>query len=420
MFKVLKHGIEVAIGTNLEILGSRPRFTVKSARAGRPALDRNLVKRYLAAGNTPAQIAAGMKCNPATISRIRRELERGGEINKEDRDPIGKLIALDFDDECKRAMGYSFRDWLYNKRRKVNASNSFHFNEKIWRVIWNRPSLFLAADRMNQLGDKLAQAFLSKFKEDKKRIRYRKKYIRQLFTFLGRSDINDRHLTMNNSRDPRGVRRVPEISMPDFPGNLEAALEEVREQYGIMGVTWLKMKICTGIRTGDRLEYRGLSGLSADTKKPCYILFKGSTWRAQAFEKKGETWAITWVPTEVLADLRTLYDEAQTREKKFIFTYPKRQRAQLLKAWRQISAKHTGVELTFHDLRKVAITWLYAMNIPLEIATSINVGWKDLSTARDHYLNLRAFLKKSSRREYRENIPEWYKDGLEEYTTLEG
>ncbi|MHC4691081.1 MAG: hypothetical protein ACYS5F_15865 [Planctomycetota bacterium] len=43
----------------------------------------------------------------------------------------------------------------------------------------------------------------------------------------------------------------------------------------------------------------------------------------------------------------------------------------LLKAWRQISLMHSGVELTFHDLRKVSITWLYAMDIPLEIATEI-------------------------------------------------
>lgn len=56
------------------------------------------------------------------------------------------------------------------------------------------------------------------------------------------------------------------------------------------------------------------------------------------------------------------------------------------------------------------------MGIPLEIATTLNVGWKDLSTARDHYLELRAFLKKSARHAYRVNISEWYKEGLDEYT----
>jgi len=112
--------------------------------------------------------------------------------------------------------------------------------------------------------------------------------IRQLFTFLGRRDINDRHLRMNNSRDSRAVRRVPEISMPDFPENLDSALEEMRERFGLMAVIWLKIKICTGIRTGNKKEGRGLLGFSADNQTPSYILFRGSTWRAQAFEKKGE------------------------------------------------------------------------------------------------------------------------------------
>ncbi len=404
------------IGTDNEILGTTPRFTVRRARAGRPALDRNLIKRYLEAGHTPAQIAAGIKCKPATVRKIRRELEREGEINKADRDPIGKLIALDFDDECKRATGYSFRDWLHNKSKKHFAEYLFKFCEKTWRVLWDRPSLFRAADRTDQTGDQLAQIFLTNFSEDKKRIRNRKKYIRQLFTFLGRSDINDRHLRMNNSRDPRPVRRVPEISMSDFPKNLDAALDEIKERYGLMAVTWLKMKICTGIRTGKRSEGRGLCGLSADSKSPSYLIFKGSTWRAQAFEKKGEIWPITWIPAEVLTDLRTLYEEAQTRKGGFIFSFKQLERKAFSKVWHKISAKHTGAELTFHDLRKVSITWLYAMGIPLEIATTLNVGWKDLSTARDHYIDLRAFLKKSVRQAYRENIPEWYKEGLDEYT----
>ncbi len=404
-------------GTDTEILGSTPRFTIKRG-VGRPALDRNLVKRYLEAGHTPAQVAAGIKCKPNTVRMIRRELEREGELHKEERDPYGKLVALDFDDECKRATGYSFRDWLHNKRKKGNALTVFRFSERTWRRLWNRPSLFLASDRTDQLGDILAQKFLTEFKEDTRRIRGRKKHIRQLFTFLGRSDINERHLRMNSSRDPRSVRRVPEISISDFPINLDSALEEMRERYGLMAVTWLKMKICTGIRTGNRPEYRGLLGLSADTKTPSYLMFRGSTWRVQVFEKKGETWPITWIPTEVLEDLRTLYDEAQTRDKQFIFTYTEWEKNELLQAWRQVSAKHIGTELTFHDLRKVSITWLYAMGIPLEIATSMNVGWKDLSTARDHYLELRAFLKKSARLAYRENIPAWYKDGLDEYTQI--
>jgi hypothetical protein len=127
--------------------------------------------------------------------------------------------------------------------------------------------------------------------------------------------------------------------MADFPINLEAALNEMEERYRLMAVTWLKMKICTGIRTGKRSEGRGLCGLSADTKSPSYILFKGSMWRAQAFEKKGEIWPITWIPAEVLTNLRTLCDEAQTREKPFIFPYSELRKVALSKAWKKTSKK---------------------------------------------------------------------------------
>ena len=73
-------------------------------------------------------------------------------------------------------------------------------------------------------------------------------------------------------------------------------------------------------------------------------------------------------------------------------------------------------QLVPHDLRKISITWLFVMGVPLELAVMINVGWKDLNTPKDHYLHMRGLLKKSERKAYRDNIPEWYKDGLEEYT----
>jgi hypothetical protein len=66
-------------------------------------------------------------------------------------------------------------------------------------------------------------------------------------------------------------------------------------------------------------------------------------------------------------------------------------------------------------MRKISITWLFVMGVPLELAVMINVGWREMSTPQKHYLHMRTLLKKSDRRAYRENIPEWYKDGLDEY-----
>lgn len=69
-----------------------------------------------------------------------------------------------------------------------------------------------------------------------------------------------------------------------------------------------------------------------------------------------------------------------------------------------------------HDLRKTSITWLFVCGIPLELAVDINVGWKDLRPQKGHYLQTRDLLKKTARAEYSASIPDWYKEGLEEYT----
>lgn len=407
----------MAVGSDAKIFGKDKSTTNKNPRGGRPKIDRDLALRLFQAKYSPAVVAGHLDCKEETAQAIRRELVKAGKLDKIKTQ--AQLVSADFDEECKRATGFSFRDWLINKRKKDNAIYTFNFCEKVWRNIWDRPSLFIASEKTENLGDVLAQQFLNVFGEDKKRIRGRKKLIRQLFIFLGRTDVNDRHFSMTSSRDPRSVRRVPEISMLDFPTQLDAALNEMETSYGLKAATWLRVKICTGIRTGDRSEGRGLKGLSTDNQTPSYIFFRGSNWRAQAFEKRGETWPITWIPPSVLAGLKTLYEEALKTESKFIFRFTRTEYTEISRAWKIISKKHTGIELEFHDMRKVSITWLFAMNIPLEIATSINVGWKDLSTARDHYLDLRSFLKKSARLAYQANIPEWYKPGLEEYAREE-
>jgi len=58
---------------------------------------------------------------------------------------------------------------------------------------------------------------------------------------------------------------------------------------------------------------------------------------------------------------------------------------------------------------------MYAMGVPLEIATEINVGWRDLNTAKRHYLGLRGLLGKQDRGAYVDLIPSWFKEGLEDY-----
>jgi len=74
--------------------------------------------------------------------------------------------------------------------------------------------------------------------------------------------------------------------------------------------------------------------------------------------------------------------------------------------------------LRLHDLRKTSITWLWILGVPLEIASELNVGWTTLNVVKRHYLDMRKHIKRSEREKYADNIPDWFKDGLSEYTEL--
>lgn len=59
------------------------------------------------------------------------------------------------------------------------------------------------------------------------------------------------------------------------------------------------------------------------------------------------------------------------------------------------------------------------MGVPLEVATMLNVGWKSLDTAQSHYIDIKRVLRKSFRVEYQKNIPDWFKEGLDDFTGFE-
>ena len=400
-----------SVGTDNEILGPRLK-TRKKNGVGRPRVDRDRARLLYQGKKTPSQIAVALKCSLRTAHTMRRELEEQGLLSTSDRPRTPDIVEADFDKECFNATGMYFSEWI--KTKQVKWKIIFIFCERVWDRIWDRPSLILARDTTNPLADKIALTFLKTFQSNITRIRTRKKKIRRLFTFLGRSDVNDRHLTMTISRDPRTKRQIPQISMPEFPINLEAARKEYTEKHGPVADLWIRTKIVTQTRTGKKKDNRGLWGLSVDSQKPSYLIFSGDRFRGQVFEKRRETWRLTWIPRDVRSGLKELFKEASESDG-YYFNFPNRKLNKLQVSWREITKKHVGVELIFHDLRSVSITWLYVMGVPLEIATSLNVGWRDLSTVRDHYLDIRSLMKKSEREAYRANIPEWFKDGLEEY-----
>ena len=396
-------------GTDKEIFGEDEpdRILNGGPKGGAPRINRDLARRLFQAGFKPSQVAKKLSCHVVTARKIRKELEESGELTSELREEGLTIVQADFDEECTMAVGISFADWL--KTKTVKHKRIFNFCQRTWEL-WGRPSLVLTKDSGNKLGDQLCMKFLDRFGEDVKRIRERKKLIRNLFRFLGRHDLNDRYLTMTQSRDPRPIRRIPVIEMKVFPTKVELMLEglEARDpEFRTAG----ELKITSQMRTGVRAVGRGLMGIRRDEGSSYLIMSGPDEFRFQVLEKMRETWDITWIPRSLRLRLWELYQKRKTGEPLFSFKVD-----DFRKAVKAESLKHIGVELVPHDLRKISITWLFVMGVPLELAVMINVGWKDLNTPKDHYLHMRGLLKKSERKAYRDNISEWYKEGLDEYT----
>jgi hypothetical protein len=51
-------------------------------------------------------------------------------------------------------------------------------------------------------------------------------------------------------------------------------------------------------------------------------------------------------------------------------------------------------------------------------ASKLNVGWADLNTLNKNYNQVKSAWARKKIRQYRENIPAWFKEDLEEYVEL--
>lgn len=397
----------MAIGTDQEIFTGEKK-PKKPGRGDR--LNRELGYKLLKARYSTQHIRRVLGCSARSVRLMRQELREAGEIEETEKTAEMDRLGLDFDKECERAVGISFAAWLKSKRK--DHRTIFNFSKMVWEKIWTKPSLVMVRDRDQIIGDQLAMKFLEMFGEDYKRIRHRKKRIRQLFTFLGRQDINDRYLTMTKSRDPEPIREIPELTLIEFPKMIDEALNMVRHRFGAEYETALKFKIVTQMRTGNVAEGRELMGMTCGTSTGTWITMTDpDEFRGQILAKGRERWVVQWIPTEVRRQLWEVYQKRETGEHLFSMTDQ-----ELRDAWTEVTTDHEGLRpLHLHDLRKISVTWLWAMGVDLSIATELNVGWKDLNTAKRFYLRNQEILKKTSRIAYRENIPEWFKEGLDEY-----
>lgn len=411
-------------GTNKEILGKKGNLKEASTgRAGRPKVNRELAIRNLnakdAMGNpryTKAQVARMMGCTSKTMNRIYNEAKEKGLLTRDEKDKAIGVVEADFEAECLRAREISFRGWLETKfKTKAGANTKFNFCSKIWENVFDKCDLLEVADATSPLGDQIALKFVTTFQEDRERMRDRLKSIRYLFRFLRRQDLCDAHLSMSNTKHPRSKRRIPEISLTNFPHLYNECENRIRDELGNEAVLDIRIKLVTQMRTGDKKDEREFYGIQKGTLGKSYLsMVNPDEYQFHIFAKRSEEWDIIWMPDEVKKGLFERYERLNTGDQVAQTPISK-----LRKVWGDITEEVIGRRLILHDLRKVSLTWLYVMGVPLEVATQLNVGWLDLSTAHSHYIDIKKVLRKSFRKEYSENIPEWFKEGLEDFTGFE-
>lgn len=418
-------------GTNTDILGKKSKH--KKKIDGRRQYNRDLILRHLKVtdpiGNprySLKQIAQMVGCSTKTVRRARDEaLEKGTLVYEDGKDKAVGIIEADFDSECKRAKGRSFKEWLLikNPTNETGANYIFNFCAKVWDKIWDKVSMVEFREKLT-VADDCSIKYLKAFGEDKDRIRSRLKLIRNIYRFMGGEayDSMNNYLSMNESQHPRSIRRIEQISFNTFPGLLQKSIEEFEQRYEkkYPGKGWLarlgiEFKLSTQMRTGkveDEREFMGIRKGVADVGASYFSFEDIEQYSSMIWCKKSEQWRIIWLPRYVQ---EKFYRHLETLDNGELIFGDKLNLREYRKLWRKITKKNIGVGMSLHDLRKVGITWFFVLGIPLEVGSMINVGWKDLSTVMKHYADIKPILRLSKREAYAKEIPEWFKEGLHDF-----
>jgi hypothetical protein len=218
---------------------------------------------------------------------------------------------------------------------------------------------------------------------------------------------------MTKSKDPINKRDIPAITDMTFPSKIDQLIASITEKLGKEYGLAIRFKLVTMMRTGNRKTEREFLGLKRDTGKSWISFENEDRFKGKILAKGREEWGLDWIPKDIRKEVYELY--LTRKQGDFLFNIDEKQ---LLKAMRQICPTLGLPILRLHDLKKVTITWFWSFGIDLSIATELNVGWKDLNTAKDHYLTIGDLLRRTDRKIYRDNIPAWFKEGLDEYLPI--
>lgn len=172
----------------------------------------------------------------------------------------------------------------------------------------------------------------------------------------------------------------------------------------------LKVKPATGIRTGNRLDSRGLFGtkIGAPYKSRrgyngSHIQVVGDSLIWHVLEKMYEEWDINFFFGGLDSYIKN-YVRQRSNGKYLIETLEEDDVNSIFgQACEALGIEH----LVMHDMRKVYVTALVRSGVPLEKAIKLNVGWKDIGTAYKHYLILSDLGEKEQ--EFKNNLASFFK-----------
>jgi hypothetical protein len=293
-----------------------------------------------------------------------------------------------FDDFERLPQVPEFKNWIASRFENEKGGNQTYNHVKhIWEQCWRKP--------LESLTEQDIIKAISWIKETYPSGQFQPILaIRALIRFgIGDPSWLTKHLsTKGKKAEPRTVALLQQAVFYDeiFPRMLQEAAKAAwltpRQRDEL--VLALALKVSSGIRSGDRKKERELWGTQLFGGKTNLQYRNGKIIDWIVFAKKKEIWHIRFLPPPILKLLGDFI--AKYSIKPGLFLIQELEQGKALKSVKQI-CKNLEIEpLTLHDFRKAYLTGLCLAGIPLETAVDLNVGWKDINTARKHYLQIKA------------------------------
>ncbi len=183
-------------------------------------------------------------------------------------------------------------------------------------------------------------------------------------------------------------RRVPVLTLPQFPELFRKIIEtakslarDERERDEIELILIVKSQ--TGMRTGKRRFEQGLWGTKiAEGKSHIEVVGDDFTWTV--YEKWSEIWDINFKTDLLKSTVVNFIRKYQLKKGDWLISMSDERANDLL---HQACEVNNISPLNLHDMRKIYVSFLVRAKIRLEQAVRLNVGWKTIGTAYDHYLH---------------------------------